>query len=121
MCLSVITPRVDGLFGTTVCISLDPFDIIFGVGNVGLMPGFSDMFSVLMLMPAAVALTVTMILSYDFGGIGVTLTPLFENLSFLLPVVIFVRSGLMSVELGLIVVSVDLVDMCILMESSQWN
>ena len=83
------------------------------------MPRFSDMFCVLILIPAGVAVCVTIILNFDFSDVVVFLTPVFENLSFLLPVLIFVRSGLMSVELRLLVVSVNVVDICILIESSQ--
>jgi hypothetical protein len=119
LCVFTTPSRVNGLLSTALRVLLDFEYVMFGTGNVGVMPGFSDIYLILMVMPAGVAFVVTMMLIVMSSGDYVLLTPLFENLSFLLPVMIFLRCGLISVELGLVVVTTDSVDMCMLFESSQ--
>lgn len=104
---------------TTLCLLIDLEYIIFGIGNLSSTPGFSDMYLILIVIPAGVAIVVTIMLFMSNSSYTLVLTPVFENLSFLLPVLIFVGCGILSVELRLIVVSASLVDICLLFESSQ--
>lgn len=121
---SVLYPPLGGnsLYCTALCVFPNYEDIVFRLGNVRLVPGFSDIYLILIRLPIAVAVVITSILGLNQLSVNdVYGLPIFEVIWLLVPVIIFVGCGFISLVLGFLNTSFNVRDIVVYLGSNQWH
>lgn len=91
-------------------------------GSNLLLIGFSDLWSVLMFVPIVVAIVVTMFLFMDGpSNTLIIMLPNFEMVWFVLPVIVFVISGLASFGISAVLVGDLANEIIVILMASQWQ